>query len=91
MVTDWPQPHQWHPDRAHLKPTASPAPPGPPPDLSDLPGLLAMLECSGLRLEQSAAIRGGMLRMDDALWLPCECYDCWTLFDSEEYDRQEDR
>lgn len=56
-----------------------------------LPSILAMLECYRLRHGQQSDISSGTLRMDDALWLPCECDDCWALFDSEEYDRQEER
>lgn len=54
------------------------------------PGIIAMLGCYRLRHGQQTGIQSGALRMNDALWLPCECCDCWALFDAEEYDRQEE-
>jgi hypothetical protein len=34
-----------------------------------------------------AAVRDmGVLRLEDAAWMPCECEDCWRLFDATETD-----
>ena len=43
-------------------------------------------ECIRLEREQHTAIRSGLLKLEDAPWMPCECDECWRLFDATEVD-----
>ena len=74
----WPAPADWHPTRAHLPPPREPVP-------------MYVLHtfdtsCALLARKQHTAIRSGVLRLEDAAWMPCECDECWRLFDATEVD-----
>lgn len=74
----WPAPADWHPTRAHLPPPREPVP---QPVLLDFETV-----CIRLEREQHTAIRRGVLKLEDAPMMACECDDCWRLFDATEVD-----
>ena len=79
----WPAPADWHPTRAQLPPPP-PREPVPQPVLLDFETV-----CIRLEREQHTAIRRGVLKLEDAPWMPCECDECWRLFDATEADNGE--
>lgn len=78
----WPQPPDWHPTRQHIQAQSGTHPPHAAYVLTAQPET----ECVRLEREQHTAIKSGLLKLEDAPMMACECDDCWRLYDATEVD-----
>lgn len=76
----WPRPADWHPTRQHIKAQSGvfPVDVFRPIDYEPV--------CIILERKQHTAIKSGLLKLEGAPMMACECDDCWRLYDATEVD-----